>query len=349
MNSSITRRDILRQLKADLIGKDSYRGVTLTYTWLANQFGHISLGFIPTFILFIFLSRYYGNDIASFRASVIISITWLIFETFNFLGPLLSTMSLKKRISLDALQKQYIFQPAWGNVAFDTITDIGFFWLGAFFSSSLCSSSVTPAFISLIIASLLIYPAYYWYPTKMYLQIPQYPFQFRLSQWEMDHIGEEDKNNIQKFLNNHHHGMHLLIFGSKNSGKTSISVGIATELSIKHNPCFYITAMKLFSMFFDADERPSSLWNWRSSSVLVIDDINAGYPIKQDLISPEHFLKLIDTYSTQNEVNRNAIKNTNTIWVLGSRETGEDLSGKWHRMLENIGVPKINILSVNLP
>src|ERR1039458_9882326 len=95
MNSSITRRDILRQLKADLIGKDSYRGVTLTYTWLANQFGHISLGFIPTFILFIFLSRYYGNDIASFRASVIISITWLIFETFNFLGPLLSTMSLK--------------------------------------------------------------------------------------------------------------------------------------------------------------------------------------------------------------------------------------------------------------
>jgi len=107
--------------------------------------------------------------------------------------------------------------------------------------------------------------------------------------------------------------------------------------------------MKLFSHFFDQDENPSSLWNWRSSSVLVIDDINAGHPIKQDLISPEHFLKLVDTYSAQNEKNRNAIKNTNTIWVLGSSDSGKNLYGEWHKMLENIGVDQKNILSVHLP
>lgn len=183
----------------------------------------------------------------------------------------------------------------------------------------------------------------------MYLQIPQYPFQFRLSQWEAEQIGEESKRNINKFLNNKHDGMHLFIFGSKSSGKTRISVGIATELSIKHKPCYYITAMKLFSMFFDADENSSGLWNWRSSSVLVIDDINAGHPVKQDFISPEHFLKLIDTYSAQNEKNRNAIKNTNTIWVLGSSDKEDDLYGQWHEMLENIGVDKRKILSVHLP
>ena len=42
---------IINQLKLDLIGKDSHRGVTLTYSWLANQFGHFSLGFIPTYLL----------------------------------------------------------------------------------------------------------------------------------------------------------------------------------------------------------------------------------------------------------------------------------------------------------
>ena len=183
----------------------------------------------------------------------------------------------------------------------------------------------------------------------MYLQIPQYPFQFRLSQWEAEQISENDIDNINRFLNHKGNGMHLFVFGSKNSGKTRISVGIATELSIKHKPCFYITAMKLYSMFFDVDERPSSLWNWRSSSVLVIDDINAGHPVKQDLISPEYFLNLVDTYSTQNEINRNAIKNMNTIWVLGSSNNGKELYGKWHEMLENIGVDKEHILSVHLP
>ena len=103
MNKTITGRDIRNQLKADLIGKDSYRGVTLTYTWLANQFGHISLGFIPTFILYIVLSRYYNNDTASLRAAVFISAAWFIFETFNFLGPLLLENPLKKKIVRSSL------------------------------------------------------------------------------------------------------------------------------------------------------------------------------------------------------------------------------------------------------
>ncbi len=103
MNKTITGRDIRNQLKADLIGKDSYRGVTLTYTWLANQFGHISLGFIPTFMLFLFLSRYYNDQTASFWAAVFISIAWFIFETFNFLGPLLLSKPLKKKLFFRAL------------------------------------------------------------------------------------------------------------------------------------------------------------------------------------------------------------------------------------------------------
>ncbi len=39
MKRDISLKDVLHQLKKDFIGKDSYRGVTLTYSWLANQFG----------------------------------------------------------------------------------------------------------------------------------------------------------------------------------------------------------------------------------------------------------------------------------------------------------------------
>src|SRR5262249_33558356 len=84
----INGKDVLHQLKEDLIGKDSYRGVTLTYSWLANQFGHFSLGYVPTLILYSILKRT-RIDKPFFWAAVIICGVWLLFETYNFLGPLL--------------------------------------------------------------------------------------------------------------------------------------------------------------------------------------------------------------------------------------------------------------------
>jgi len=56
--SIITSQDILRKLKADLIGKDSYRGIMFTYALLANQLGHFALGFIPTLLAFSVLRRF---------------------------------------------------------------------------------------------------------------------------------------------------------------------------------------------------------------------------------------------------------------------------------------------------
>lgn len=179
MKKPITGKNIYRQLIADLIGKDSYRGVTLTYSWLANQFGHFSLGFIPTFIGFLILKKYYPEDRAALKAAWIISAIWLTFEIFNFLGPLLFT-------KLGNMKKTYVFQPAWGNIAFDTITDLSFFWVGAFISSMLCGFTPTALMVVVVLTVLMIYPAYYWYLTKMYLQAPSYPFQFRLSQWNTE-------------------------------------------------------------------------------------------------------------------------------------------------------------------
>jgi hypothetical protein len=42
MNNTFTAKMIFRQILNDLSGKDAYRGVTLTYTWMANQFGQLS-------------------------------------------------------------------------------------------------------------------------------------------------------------------------------------------------------------------------------------------------------------------------------------------------------------------
>ncbi|MEC5145173.1 AAA family ATPase [Chitinophaga sp. 212800010-3] len=342
MKKPITGKNIYRQLIADLIGKDSYRGVTLTYSWLANQFGHFSLGFIPTFIGFLILKKYYPEDRAALKAAWIISAIWLTFEIFNFLGPLLFT-------KLGNMKKTYVFQPAWGNIAFDTITDLSFFWVGAFISSMLCGFTPTALMVVVVLTVLMIYPAYYWYLTKMYLQAPSYPFQFRLSQWNTEKIPEEDIDLVRRFLDNKDQGMHLFVFGPKKSGKTSLSVAIATELSIRHHSAVYTSAMKLYCMFFEQDEHASEdvLWTWRKASILVIDDINPGAPIKDDLITPERFLNFVDTFST-NDINRTVLKQTNVIWVLGDDDDARKLSDRWQGMLMSIGVPTEKMLSLNL-
>ena len=84
--ATIRLKDIISTLHADLIGKDSHRGITLTYGWLANQIGHYALGFIPTSLLFL-------NGFSLLNSMLYVGFFWLAFEIYNALSPL-----YKKRV-----------------------------------------------------------------------------------------------------------------------------------------------------------------------------------------------------------------------------------------------------------
>lgn len=346
----ITGTDVLRQLKADLIGKDSYRGVTLTYSWLANQFGHISLGFIPTLITYPILKKHPSIQNPAFCAALIISITWLAFEIYNFLGPLLSNrQSSSKLLFLPA--KKYVFPPPWGNIAFDTITDLSFFWLGAFSVSLFLHFNATVLIIIAVLIAFLIYPCCYWFLTKMYSQYAGYPFQFRLAQWDVK-INDQDKATVYRFLENKNQGKHLLVFGGRRSGKTSLSIALGTEASIKHKACLYTTGMKLYNMFFETEEvllsDQQALWSWRTAPLMIIDDINPGKPVEQDLVKPQLFLNFLDTYLPVNKENRKIISEKNIVWVLGRMDEFEQGTMSWKEMLIKIGVNANSITSIGL-
>ena len=350
MKNHITPGDVLRQLKADLIGKDSYRGVTLTYSWMANQFGHYSLGYIPTLIVYSILESCFSNQRSAFWAALVVSTLWLLFELYNFLGPLLLNKQSQSNLLFFA-GKEYTFKPAWVNIAFDTFTDLCFFWFGAFSASLFLNPIRTNFFILAILLLVLIYPCRYWFLTKMYLQSAQYPFQFRLSQWE-NHISELDKQTVNQFLEDRSGEKHLFVFGGRKSGKTTISVGIATERSVKHEACMYTTGMKLYSMFQETDLKLLSdnkaLWTWRNASLLIIDDINPGDPITEDLITSDQFLALLDGPVKPNNENRKNVRNKNVIWVMGNEKEEKSFFSDWKTMLVEIGVEPENIYSINL-
>ena len=344
MSKILKAKDVFAQIKADLIGKDSYRGVTLTYTWLANQFGHFSLGFIPSFILYLILSNFYTNSYAIARAPWYIWGFWIAFETYNFLGPLLLKSRSRSKL-LYVKGNSYTFQPAWGNILFDTLTDLSFFGLGAMFLGFLGNGGEIYKIVCISIAILLLYPSGYWYLTKMYLQIPQYPYQLRLAQWDFP-MNDNGKKAVADFMNTANSKLHLFVFGEENTGKTSLSVGLATELSIRHEASVYTTAMKLSSDFFYPAGQTGSAptpWTWRDASVLIIDDINPGKPITTPMVSAETFLSFIDTYATNPE-NRKALASRKTIWVLGSTNEKES----WRKMLLTIGVAENDIVEISL-
>jgi hypothetical protein len=347
MKKTITLKRILQQLKADAIGKDSYRGITLTYAWMANQFGHISLGFIPSFLLF------YIFEIDAVKSAIYVSVSWLIFEIYNFLGPLLSKKESDSDVVFIPKKSPYTFKPKWGNVAFDTFTDVCFFTLGAFlFSLSIVWTKDTSVITVLVVLVIyLLFASRYWFITKMYQFYAKFPFQFRLSQWDF-HINDANKKKVFNFLkSSKKDGNHLLIYGDFGSGKTSLGVGMLNELSIKHNSCLYKNGIKMFNSFFDDENNTKDyeIWNWRTTDFLMIDDINPSEPIEDQLISPEKLLSFIDTQKPENIKNRVLIKNKNIIWVLGNKQTlDKNHKDKWKQMLLEIGIAQNKITTINL-
>ncbi|WP_088323931.1 ATP-binding protein [Polaribacter tangerinus] len=348
MKYNIPFSRVLKQLKDDLIGKDAHRGITLTYAWLANQFGHFSLGFIPAFLL------HHFTNLNGFWAAFYVVVFWAVFEAYNFLGPLLSKRNSRNNTIFIPKKNTYTFAPKWHNLAFDTFTDICFFALGAFVFGLLVDrvNSTTITYIIIILCAFLFFAIRYWYITKMYQFYARFPFQFRLSQWDFP-IHKTHKDIVDDFLNlNVSSGKHLLISGNISTGKTSLGIGILNELSIKHNSCLYVNAIKMYNHFFNEEEElleSHEIWNWKTTNFLMIDDINPSEPIHDELISPEKLMSFIDTFTAINTKNRALLKGKNVIWVLGnSQENMLSDKNKWKNMLIAIGIDNQNISSVSL-
>ena len=348
MKKTISFKRILKQLKDDAIGKDAHRGITLTYAWLANQFGHISLGFIPSYLVF------YFSNFNAVKSAIYVSVFWLLFELYNFLGPLLSKSESKSEMVFIPKKSTYTFKPKWNNLAFDTFTDVCFFAFGAFLFSLLITQGANNiVLITLfILAIYLLFATRYWFVTKMYQFYARFPFQFRLSQWDFN-INADNKRKVEQFKNSSKRaGNHLLIYGALSTGKTSLGVGILNELSIKNNSCLYVNAFKMFNYFFNDEDdvlEEYEIWNWKTANFLMIDDINPSEPIQDELISPEKLLSFIDTLKPINKVNRNILRNKNIIWVLGNKQPiNINYEDSWKKMLLEIGIQEEKITTISL-
>ncbi|SHI56114.1 P-loop NTPase family protein [Pseudozobellia thermophila] len=357
----LTRSAVWQQLKNDLIGKDSHRGVSLTYSWLANQFGHISLGVIPTMVVYVLLRNYSSYEAPAIWAGIFVSMAWLLFELYNFLGPLLIRRQTGSKLFYRGSGNRFIFSPQWRNIAFDTFTDLCFFWFGALTTAGLIAYDGVSRLLSVFgftwvfvvvffVFGFMVYASRYWYMVKMYQNYAYYPYQFRLSQWDYNMDGA-DVERVLAYTDKckDQNGNHMLIFGEKGSGKSSLGVGIANEVSITRKAALYVTGVKLYGMFLDqiGPNKLKRYWTWKQAAILVVDDINPGRPIREELVSPQKLLQFIDCYGQdQKGTNRSLLKNKNVVWILGDDQISSP--GEWTQLLQDLGVEASKITSIFL-
>jgi hypothetical protein len=333
----MTRRQIIQDLK----GKDAFRGVTLSYTWLANQFGHFSLGFIPV-IMYLTWFHSRGNGLFwTFLPGMAVWFLWFFFEIRNFY----TTVTQKK-------VEPFFYKPRKWHFLYDLMTDLGFFGLGAISAVLVFKPDLTYILAWFVIFLLLFRESCYWYRSKIYLQRAMYPFQFRLSQWKRKKfISDENKKKIARFMEPNSPDYHLLVLGEDDDEKIHLCVGIGSELSYQLIKCRYVTTMKAFECFYrkePEDNLESHLyaWNWHEARLLIIDDINPSHADMDEVIKTDEFW--ININHKFGDDNRKFLCEKKVLWMLGDEISGTRIQNDWEALLIRIGVHPENIISINL-
>lgn len=332
---------IRAQIRYDLIGKDSQRGITLSYGWLANQCGHCMLGYVPTHLFYLLFHYGFKWPSAELIATAFICFVWLAFEIYNVWK---SIHTEKKTGST--------FRPDWPNIIHDTLTDLAFFATGALLAGIVLGGGWILLMALGMVFLFQLVACRKWYHTKIFQQAAEFPIQFRLSQFNRP-LHASNVDTIIRFNQLRTGGHHLLITGTYKSGKTSLAVALGNELAIREGRAKYTTAMKLFGLSTERTPEehsvPTQLWHWREADLLIIDDINCGTNNATEIISPQLFDQYIQQGSFSEE-NLKSLRNNNVIWVIGVPQhiNIEHLITRWQYMLTNLGIEPQNILHVNL-
>lgn len=341
---------IKQQIKLDLIGKDAFRGVTLSYSWLANQFGHFALGFIPAAIGYSIYRRYdSGRDINfwTYLPTIIVWFGWFVFELVNFT----STIFKKKKITpIEEKAKKNFYDPRKWHFRRDLFVDLCLFAFGTLAASFIFMLNTFNLVCSFFLILVIFYESGYWYPAKIYLQRALYPFQYRLSQWNRE-MSDRNREAINSFMEASFDGTHLLILGEDDDEKIHLCTGIGSEISYQLIKCRYLTTMKVFECFYRAEPEDSCTshehsWNWQEAELLVIDDINPSHAQIKEVITAEEFYDKIN--NDHGERNKKMLREKKVIWMLGNEVKDNMVQKEWKDMLVSVGVDRSNIITINL-
>lgn len=336
--------DIVIQIFEDLTTKDTYRTAKLSYSYLANQLGHIALGYIVAALA--------NSGFRTLEAlNCALNLSWFpigaaanywAFAISAFIWTCVELLYIRKvfKLKVNELEKpkKYINR--------DVAMDLVFFYFGAsliFYFGLIGNQVIIATVVHLIIAGIMFYFVMKWYKKKMCQQYIRLPFhkslmdckvEFESAASPIDEVAEI--NRIKKEAGKGHYIFH----GGKSVGKTSLAVGMALEMALRDYKSSYHTVTSLSEELLVVDEiiknENYAHWSWRESDVLIIDDIMIASVNGKDsfVLSPKEFEKEISYSPIPDIDNLKAFQNKCVIWILGTMN--ENDVDEWIKMIRKI-------------
>ena len=320
---NLSVKDILAQFWADAYGKEVQTAATYSYTWLADQFGHLCIGIVVDFaatavagLLMVWLgwAPKFEHDTGIwpgliFTIAVVAFWEWRAYQS-----------SVKQATGAFPLDSKLLRDNAIIAATYMALGAI----LGFAFHLPLTPALLVSAGV-VIIAVVLAPP---WLRQKIVWQKASIPYLFRLAD-AAPNIGSEDAKRLQSLIDAGAPPVtapcQIIIGGPIGSGRTSMAAGIATEFAFKKNKVRYLGLDALLEFatnttahVFPDDAGPATIsyWPWSQAQVVIIDGI--GPFVASNQPGREANVTLFKAM-LQNELGTVAgvLNRCHTVWVIG--------------------------------
>jgi len=270
----IDRSTVFRQVRHDLFGrKDAQDASTLTYTWVADQFGHVILGFIATLFLWPVLPIE--------LSAIVVVIAILIKEAYEYFYEF-----DRRQAAFPSIGMMYC------SIAQLSASTLGIGAALAVIAVHFPPWSLLAAAVVLIVLSLPL--ADYGLRRKIASQQSDVPFLYRLANFPENFDGPDGPSIITSLVvQPAPEFRHVVLTGPLNCGKTSLAVGTVTEFGYRAGLCRFISLVKLARTRFlprqgmteraglhagTAFQDGRTVWPLSAAELLVVDDSDGGIP-----------------------------------------------------------------------
>jgi len=320
---NITSKDLLRQFWADAYGKEVQTAATYSYTWLADQFGHICLGIIIDFL---------ATLLCGF-VMVELGLRPKLHLNTGLVPGLLLTVCIVSYWEWSAYRSSV--KQATGAFPLDTkllrnnaLVAAGYMALGAVlgFAFHLPAPWALSIAAAVVVVAILLAPP--WLRQKIIWQKASIPYLFRLAD-AAPTVKDRDARILQSLIDGGAPPItspyQVVVGGPIGSGRSSIAAGIGTEFAFKQNKVRYLGLDSLLEFAtnvtgnsYPDDPGPTTIsyWPWSEAQVVIIDGVGpliaANEPGREANL--ERFNRLL-----QSDLKSVAgvLKRCHTVWVIG--------------------------------
>jgi len=318
----LTAKDLLRQFWADAYGKEVQTAATYSYTWLADQFGHICIGLIVNFAA-----------TALFGAATVLIKRWeFAYGTGRWFGlaVAIAAAAIWEWSAYNSSVKQAGDRfPLGAKLLRDNAIIAAIYMalggvLGFAFHLYLIPAALI--FAAVVVTAIFLAPP--WFRQKMTWQKASLPYLFRLAD-AAPTIDKVDAETLQKLIDAGAppgtEACQIVIGGPIGSGRTPIAAGIGTEFAFKKHKVRYLGLDSLLEFaansaggVFRDDPGPTTIsyWPWFESQVVIIDGVGPMVATNEQ----GHEANLDRFENMLNNDLRNVagvLKRCHTVWILG--------------------------------